>query len=113
MFRSWNIFKSITGGDNNLPPRPPIILDKESMSILQQTFLKVLIERGKLDFQCPTDTGLFPDPLDCRKYYNCTNYNYITGICGDDKGFEPLAKSCVRDESVPLCQKVQKLTGST
>ncbi|CAL8107008.1 unnamed protein product [Orchesella dallaii] len=83
------------------------------MSILQQTFLKVLLERGKLDFQCPSEHGLFPDPLDCRKYYNCTNFNHVTVVCGSDLGFEPLAKSCVREESVPLCMKVQKLTGYT
>lgn len=89
-----------------------LLLDKETLSIVQQTLVKTLLDLGKLKFHCPGIDGTFPDLLDCTKYYTCVGSTHTVQECDVGEGYEALAKGCVRNESVPLCQKVQKLPGN-
>lgn len=108
---SWNIFSSKQGSSSQQEGPNPLVLDKDTVSVVEQTLVKTLITMGKLKFHCPRDDGLYSDMLDCRMYYQCTSGNFTVHDCEIGTGFEPMAKSCVRNESVPLCHRVERLTG--
>lgn len=108
---SWNIFSSYQQNASQKQGSDPLVLDKDTISVVEQTLVKTLITMGKLKFHCPSDDGFYPDLLDCRKYYQCTSGNFTVHECGIGTGFEVQAKSCVQNEFVPLCKRVERLAG--
>jgi hypothetical protein len=57
--------------------------------------------RRPIDFDCPEAEGLFPDPNNCRGFYQCDAWipNYF--CCPDDLYFNDLIKRCDFNENVP------------
>ncbi|GIY04717.1 hypothetical protein CEXT_564921 [Caerostris extrusa] len=56
--------------------------------------------------ECLVKDGLFPHPLDCRKYIKCVNeYPYIK-YCKPDQAFNPEKKTCTT-ESLAHCRDNQ------
>lgn len=99
--------ETVFAGEGEGPPE----LDKDTVSVIEQTLIKTLIAMGKLKFHCPRTDGIYPDKMDCRKYYKCVAGNYTVHECEITMGFEKSTKSCLNTESVPLCQRVQRLDG--
>jgi len=51
-------------------------------------------------FQCPEDEGLFPDPTDCKKFYQCFNHLAWQSKCPADLYFNPILKVCDYKDNV-------------
>jgi len=51
-------------------------------------------------FQCPEDEGLFPDPTDCTKFYQCFNHLAWQSKCPADLYFNPILKVCDYKDNV-------------
>ena len=43
---------------------------------------------GAQNFECPTDKGFFPDPVQCDKYYHCQNGVAKEHLCADGLVFD-------------------------
>ncbi|XP_046391383.1 uncharacterized protein LOC124159546 [Ischnura elegans] len=72
-------------------------------------------------FHCPrsdnTDTIIYPDPYDCKKYYTCQGIKPTSASCAGDKpAFDPKKGDCTeisgdlcKDYPVPLCKEKCKI----
>merc|ERR1719402_369242 len=66
------------------------------------------------DFECPEDSGVFPDPEQCDKYWECSGGKRQRRLCPDGLAFHPTKPEgedpCDMIHNVPdKCQKRKKL----
>merc|ERR1711973_970394 len=51
-------------------------------------------------FKCPEEEGLYPNPTDCSKFYQCFNHVAWAGQCPANLYFNPSLKVCDFPEKV-------------
>merc|ERR1712242_693342 len=74
----------------------------------------VTLATAQSDFQCPKEEGLFPDPEQCDKYWECRNGEATRRLCPDGLAFHPGKQNgedpCDMYHNVPdKCKKRKKL----
>lgn len=55
------------------------------------------------DYTCPSPNGLFPDPCDCAKFYQCANDVAYPNTCPPGLVFNPIKGQCDYPINVPGC----------
>ncbi|XP_037086311.1 major mite allergen Der p 23-like [Pollicipes pollicipes] len=54
-----------------------------------------------MEFKCPGEYGLYPDPENCHGFYECNEYYPFHFICPEDLGFDDAAHEC---NFMPSCK---------
>jgi len=67
------------------------------------------------EMTCTGKRGRFPDPDNCRSYFECTNNNNpaIKNSCPENKAFDKDRKSCLPEFMVQGCQRARAVETST
>jgi len=64
-------------------------------------------------FKCPEEEGLYPNPTDCSKFYQCFNHVAWAGQCPANLYFNPSLKVCDFPEKVDCHQDFARLVHET
>ncbi|XP_068231575.1 peritrophin-1-like [Palaemon carinicauda] len=57
---------------------------------------------GKCQFECPRESGRFPHPRDCRRFFRCRNGVASYRTCKNGKYFDEVTATCV-DAAYATC----------
>ena len=77
-------------------------------SMLITLLLPVAFSQGSNEFECPEETGLYPDIYDCTRYIECDKFEPTFYQCPDNLVFNRKTKSCDWRRTTG-CDEVPKL----
>ncbi len=88
------------------------------MSLSLKYIVDFILQSENFNFSCPHNqknatTRIFPDQLDCQKYYVChENGSFSVGTCRQNQGFDKVSMKCTDHNNVQLCDDIGRIGGT-